>query len=274
MNDKRSAKTAMTTIDKSSATCRIERYDQGAEIAWITITHKGKMNSIGSGMIADLSDIFMELHDVDELRVAVISGEGRRAFSGGAFVPELSQLTPETGREFITRLHKVCQAIRDCPVPVVGSLQGYCLGAGVELAASCDFRVADRSLVFGMPEVAVGLPSVIEAALLPMLIGWGKAREMMLTSANYSADEGHTMGFVDTLVDIGELDDAVGLRVSQIVAAGPLAVRAQKKLITAWESLNPAEGIALGIDYLAAAYETDEPRRMMAPLLAKKLSKN
>ena len=154
-------------------------------------------------------------------------------------------------------------------MPVIAQLQGHCLGAGVELAASCDFRVGDRSVIFGMPEVKVGLPSVIEAALLPMLIGWGKTREMLLTSANYDADEGQTMGFIDTLVDVGEIDKAVALRVDQIMAAGPLAVRAQKQLINAWESLTPDEGISLGIDYLAAAYETDEPQRMMAPLLKK-----
>ncbi len=255
--------------DNSSATCRIETRECGGEVAWIEVGHPKKMNAIGSAMMADLGEIFAELKANDQLRVVVISGVGERAFVGGAFLPELDGLTPQTGREFITRLHLACQAVRDCPVPVIARMKGYCLGAGVELAASCDFRVADSSVIFGMPEVKVGLPSVIEAALLPMLIGWGKTREMLLTSANYNADEGQAMGFIDTLVDEGELDEAVELRVAQIVAAGPIAVRAQKELINAWENLSPSEGITLGIDYLAAAYETDEPQRMMAPLLKK-----
>lgn len=255
--------------DKGTATCRIETRDSGGEVAWIELVHEGKMNAIGSAMVDSLLTIFAELKTRQTLRVVVITGGGQRAFVGGAFLPELDGLTPETGRKFITRVHLACQAARDCPVPVIAQLQGHCLGAGVELAASCDFRVGDRSVIFGMPEVKVGLPSVIEAALLPMLIGWGKTREMLLTSANYDADEGQTMGFIDTLVDVGEIDKAVALRVDQIMAAGPLAVRAQKQLINAWESLTPDEGISLGIDYLAAAYETDEPQRMMAPLLKK-----
>lgn len=257
------------SADRGSASYRIETREGGAEVAWIVVEHAGKMNSIGSAMIVDLMAIFDELKTREALRAVVITGAGERAFVGGAFLPELDGLTPQTGREFITRLHLVCQAVRDCPVPVIARMQGYCLGAGTELAASCDFRVADRSVIFGMPEVKVGLPSVIEAALLPMLIGWGKTREMLLTSANYDAEEGQAMGFIETLVDVGKIDEAVELRVSQIVAAGPLAVRAQKELINAWESLTPSEGTLLGIDYLAAAYETDEPQRMMAPLLRK-----
>lgn len=256
-------------LDRGKANCRIEKQSSGNEVAWITLSHEGKMNSIGSAMITDLLAIFAELKTRDALRVAVINGSGDRAFVGGAFLPELEGLDPETGRAFITRLHSACQAVRDCPVPVIASLQGYCLGAGTELAASCDFRLADHSLVVGMPEVRVGLPSVIEAALLPMLIGWGKTREMLLTGANYSAEAAASMGFVDTLAESGSLDDLVEERVSQIVSAGPLAVRAQKQLTNAWESLSPEEGIRLGIDYLAKAYETDEPQRMMMPLLKK-----
>ncbi len=255
--------------DNSRATCGIETRDCGGEVAWIELEHVKKMNAIGSTMIADLMVIFADLSSREKLRVVVLRGTGERAFVGGAFLPELNGLNPETGRDFITRLHLACQAVRNCSVPVIARMQGYCLGAGVELAASCDFRVADRSMKFGMPEVKVGLPSVIEAALLPMLIGWGKTREMLLTSANYDADEGSAMGFIETLVDVGELDTAVELRVGQIIGAGPLAVRAQKQLINAWESLSPSAGIELGIDYLARAYETDEPQKMMAPLIKK-----
>lgn len=255
--------------DKGTATCRIETRDCGGEVAWIEVAHKGKMNAIGSAMIDALLTIFAELKTHQTLRVVVITGGGQHAFVGGAFLPELDGLTPKTGREFITRLHLACQAVRDCPVPVIAQMRGHCLGAGVELAASCDFRIADRSVIYGMPEVKVGLPSVIEAALLPLLIGWGKTRKMLLSGANYDADEGKTMGFINTLAEAGEIDQAVALRIDQIMAAGPLAVRAQKQLINTWESMTPDEGISLGIDYLAAAYETDEPQRMMAPLLKK-----
>jgi len=258
--------------DMGSATCQIDARSAG-EVAMITMLHPGKMNAMGSAMLADLMQIFADLENRENLRVVVLTGAGDKTFVGGAFVPELHALNSETGKAFITRLHLMHKAVRDCPVPVIARLRGYCIGAGTELATSCDFRVADKSVIFGMPEVKVGMPSVIEAALLPMLVGWGKAREMMMTGGNYSAEEGQTMGFLDTVVEAGELDDMIETRINQILAAGPLAVRAQKSLMRAWEEMTPAEGIALGIDYMGKAYETDEPQRMMAPLLDKEKSK-
>ncbi len=255
--------------DRGTADCRIESRE-GGEVAWVTLDHPGKMNSIGSAMMDAMMAVFANLADREDLRVVVISGAGSRAFVGGAFLPELHSLNPESGRAFITKLHLAIQAIRDCPVPVIARMQGYCLGAGTELAAACDFRMADTSVVFGMPEVKVGLPSVIEAALLPLLIGWGKTREMLLTGANYDAGEGLAMGFLESVSEPDELDAAVEVRLAQIIGAGPLAVRAQKKLINAWEEITPAEGIQLGIDYLEETYRTDEPQRMMEPLINKK----
>ncbi len=254
--------------DRGTAACRIEARD-GGEVAWITLDHPGKMNSIGSAMISELISVFSDLEGQEDLRAVVISGAGSRAFVGGAFLPELHSLNPDSGRAFITSLHLAMQAIRDCPVPVIARMQGYCLGAGTELAAACDFRMADTTVIFGMPEVNVGLPSVIEAALLPLLIGWGKTREMLLTGANYKASEGLAMGFLESICEPEGLDEAVELRLAQILGAGPLAVRAQKKLINAWEEITPAEGIQLGIDYLEETYRTDEPQRMMAPLINK-----
>lgn len=76
---------------------------------------------------------------------------------------------------FVTRIHNVCKAIRDLPVPVVARLHGAVIGAGLEIAASCDLRVAAEGTKFAMPEVRLGIPSVVEAALLPRLMGSGRA---------------------------------------------------------------------------------------------------
>src|SRR6185503_1106464 len=118
-----------------------------------------------------------------------------------------------------------------CPVPVIGRVNGFCLGAGLEVAASCDFRAAADSAQFGMPEVVMGIPSVIEAALLPGLIGWGKTREMLLTGAMYSAAEALAMGFAQRVTPARELQEAVERWLEQICRATPEAVRSQKALM-------------------------------------------
>lgn len=255
--------------DRGTATCRIEPRADG-EVAWVTLGHSAKMNAMGSAMMTELMAILKDLENRQDLRVVVISGAGSRAFVGGAFVPELFSLTPETSRAFIYRMHRVFQAVRQCPVPVIAMIRGYCLGAGTELAAACDIRIADTSAVFGMPEVKVGMPSLIEAALLPMIVGWGKTREMLMTGANYSAAEGKEMGFFEAVCEEAELDSTIERKIGQIVAAGRQAVRAQKKLINAWEELKPSERIALSMDYMEAAFASGEPHRMMAPFVRKK----
>ena len=102
-----------------------------------------------------------------QLRALILTGAGDRAFIGGADINEMVELDQESARIFITHLHEACTALRNLPVPVIARISGYCLGAGLEVAASCDLRIASEHSSFGMPEVRVGIPSVIEAALLP-----------------------------------------------------------------------------------------------------------
>jgi enoyl-CoA hydratase len=238
-------------------------------VAHVAMENPGKLNAGSPALIASLQATFEDLAENDDLRCAVLTGVGDRAFMAGADITWLSDLTPDTGRAFITGLHRAAAAIRSLPVPVIGRLRGYCLGAGLELAAACDFRVADTSFVMGMPEVRVGLPSVIEAALFPGIVGWGKTREMLLTGADYSAQDALEMRFVERLVGADELDAAVGTWVEQILANGPLAVRSQKALIAKWERLPLEDAIEAGIDHLSDAYLTDEPRRLMEPFIKK-----
>src|SRR5690606_12067295 len=118
--------------------------------------------------------------------------------------------------------------------------------------------------MFGMPEVKVGVPSVVEAALLPRLVGWGKAREL---AKNYSAAEALAMGLVERVAPSDALDAAVDEWVDMIASAGPRAIRLQKALIAKWEQLDLRSAIEAGVDSIANAYASDEPARRIAPLL-------
>ena len=142
-------------------------------------------------------------------------------------------------------------------------------GAGLELACACDLRVASERSVFGMPEVKIGIPSVVEAALLPGLIGQGRTRRLLLTGETISAGEALAWGLVDAVVAAGELDEAIERFVGPILAAGPRAVRLQKSLILGWEELPTAAAIERGIDCFVSAFDTDEPVRMAGAMLAK-----
>src|SRR5689334_11003081 len=133
-------------------------------------------------------------------------------------------------REFITLLHRACDALRRLPVPVIARIEGYALGAGLEVAAACDIRIASENARFGMPEVKVGIPSVIEAALLPSLIGWGRTRRLLLTGETVDAATALRWGLVEEVVPPAALDMAVERSLDAILACGPRAIRLQKEL--------------------------------------------
>ena len=243
--------------------------DRGADgrVVWLMIDNHTKLNAVNSGLIEQLRDRAVALAGDDDLRAVVLTGAGERSFVGGADINELAANTPETGRRFITLLHEANAALRAIPVPVICRVNGFCLGAGLEIAASCDMRVAADTAKFGMPEVRVGLPSVIEAALLPRLIGWGKTNEMLYTGDMISADEARECGLVERVVPMAGLDSAVEAWLGSILASGPRAVRSQKELIRKWEQLPMDAAINAGIDHLADAYTTNEPARLMSRFL-------
>jgi enoyl-CoA hydratase/carnithine racemase len=155
-------------------------------------------------------------------------------------------------------------------VPVIARINGYCLGAGMEIAASCDMRVGVETAKFGMPEVKFGIPSGMEACLLPGLIGWGKTRELVLTGERIDANEAYRCGFLNRLVAAAELDAVVEKWIASILGAGPGAVRIQKRLMQDWERMTIADAVQQGIAAIVEARKTDEPKRLMEAFVNRK----
>jgi enoyl-CoA hydratase/carnithine racemase len=246
-----------------------EERGAAGRVATVTLNNPAKLNAMGRGLMTAFLARMDALRGAADLRAVVLTGAGSRAFVGGADVRELAALDPASAEAFITLVHRCCHAVRSLPVPVIARIRGHALGAGLELAASCDMRVASTDSHFGMPEVRVGLPSVVEAAVLPQLIGWGRTRQMLLTGESIDAATAERWGLIESLVAPDELDAAVARLVDPIVASGPRAVRLQKQLITDWEDLPLRAAVNKGIACLAEAFRTEEPARMLNETLAR-----
>jgi enoyl-CoA hydratase len=235
-------------------------------VAHVVFDNARRLNVLNPPALLDLTEAFRSLAREDDLRVVVLSGAGGRAFIGGADINHMAAMREaEDGRAFITLVHKLCQSIRDCPVPVICRLEGYTLGAGLEVAAACDMRIAADDAYFGMPEVKVGVPSVVEAALLPRLIGWGRTSWMLLTAENIGAAKAEAWGLVEEVVPAAKIAEAVERCVRSIVEGTPLAVRAQKRLMRRWERLSLDEAVQAGIDAFAQSVSDGEH---IAPMTA------
>ena len=241
--------------------------------ALITVNNAAHRNALGNPGKRALAEAFEHVSATPGLRVIVLTGAGDRSFISGADVAEMATFEHGHAAEGPSLTHRVCEAIRRAPVPVIARVNGYCFGAGQEIAASCDMRAAADTARFGMPEVLFGLPSGMEACLLPQLIGWGKTRELVFTGRHIDAREAAECHLVERIVPAAELDAAVEDWVSAILSAGPNAIRAQKELMRDWERMSIADAVQQGIRAVAAAHGTEETRRLMGAFVAKRRSR-
>ncbi len=258
--------------ENSIVKVRLEDRPQG-QVAYVTVDNVEHRNRLGKSGKDDLVAAFTQLAANENLRVAVLTGGGEKSFIAGSDISEMQKQDVAGQRIVGTKTHLACDAIRQLPVPVLARINGYCLGSGMELAAACDMRAAADHAKFGMPEVKFGLPSGMEACLLPLLVGWGKANELVLTGEMMDAPEAFRCGFLERMVPAAELDAAIEKWVVSICAAGARAVRLQKSLVRDWERMSIRDAIHRGIQVCAESRSTDEPVRLMQAFIDRKKGK-
>jgi enoyl-CoA hydratase/carnithine racemase len=184
----------------------------------------------------------------------------------------LSDLDIPRAKALIIALHAAIDAVHGAPFPVIAGIQGACLGAGFELALACDLRVATPDAIFGLPEVRVGVPSVIEAALLPGMVGSARAAAMLFTGEPITAAQALEWGLLNSVVAADALRDVLDGLAGKILACGPSAVRMQKELIRRWRETDLSSAVAYGINAFALSFADDEPQRGMRAFLEKRPS--
>jgi enoyl-CoA hydratase/carnithine racemase len=225
-------------------------------IARIFLNRPEKVNALNSQMLDALAAELEGLTSDQRLRVVVLGGRGK-VFCAGADVGELAALNESTAPAFVGRVHRVCAALRALAVPVVARLHGVVIGAGLEIAAACDLRIAAKGTRFAMPEVKLGIPSVVEAALLPRLMGSGRAAWLVLTGEAIDAERAYEWGLVEEPTE--ELDQTVARVVQSLVEADRQALRLQKELLQLWEEAPLARSIDASLARFAEAYAGGVP---------------
>src|SRR3954449_1934450 len=222
-------------MDMFNKYCGVDREPRG--VVRLTICNAGSLNILGSAVIDGLREGLERLGRDRTIRLLIVAGGSEKSMIGGADIKEMASLNQASAEKFITGLRDLCEAARAFPAPVIARIPGWCLGGGLEFAAACDLRIAAHDAKFAMPEVKVGIPSVIHAALLPRLIGWGRARWLIMTAATIDASTALNWGLVDVVAGQSGLDAAVEAALTSILDCGPEAMRAQKALLRQWEEL-------------------------------------
>jgi enoyl-CoA hydratase/carnithine racemase len=207
-------------------------------IGWLTLNRPESINAINEDIRSLLPQLLRELEEDRSIRVIAIRGSGTRGFCVGADLKEERPADAPRAAwiETLTHISK----------PLIASIQGYCLGGGLELAMACDLRIASMEATFGLPEPAVGLiPGGGGTQRLPRLVGLGRALDLLITAERVSASEAHRIGLISRLVETGTLSQRTEALARHIASLPPLAVRLVKMAAHRGMQLDFAAGLQL-----------------------------
>ncbi len=232
---------------------------QSDGVLHLLLDRPDKLNALRSEDIATVRDAL----DAD-VRAVVFRGAGGRAFSAGVDVTEFLSLTPETARAFISGLRDMLARVRTAPVVTVCAVDGYCIGGAFELALACDLRVVTTRASFGLPEIKLGIPSVIDAALLQQHVGLGIAKEMVLTGDLYAATDRKVAALCNALVEPGDLEPAVDALLAKVVGHTATVVASQKRLFETWQNAGLTTAIEVSVGEFAAAFAAADTAAALA----------
>lgn len=242
-------------------------------VATLAIRNAGSLNILSTPVVAALSAALADIAQRPEVRVLIMRGEGDKAFIAGADIKEMANYDEAGALVFIDSLRQICDAVRLLPVPVIARVPGWCLGGGLEFALACDLRIAADVANLGMPEVKVGIPSIIHAALLPRLIGKARASWMLLTGEVVDAAQALSYGLVDRVVPLADIDAEIERVANLLAGLGSEVLAQQKRLLREWEDEPLETSIRNGVKEFGLAFNTGEPQKYMGEFVREKQSR-
>ena len=212
-------------------------YEIAGGVATLTLNQPDNRNALTPALLDGLGECLERSVRADVVRVIVLTNNGP-AFCAGADLKG-GGLAPAR-----YDLPSILSAIQDSPKPVVGRIAGHCMGGGVGLAAACDLSIAAPDVRFGFTEVRIGAaPAIISVVCLPKM-SRGDALELFLTGERISANRAAEVGLITAVADEGDLDTAIGSLVSKLLAGGPVAIAAAKRLVFEVPTLDRAEAFS------------------------------
>jgi enoyl-CoA hydratase len=226
-------------------------------ILTVTINRPDKLNALNITVIGELGEVVEEIYTNKDIKSAILTGAGPKAFVAGADITEFLGLSKEEGQALSAKGSDIFFRIASCPKPVAAAINGFALGGGCELAMACHFRLCVPTAKFGQPEVNLGLiPGYGGTQRLTQLVGRGRAIEIMLTGRMVEATEAHTMGLVNYIVtEPDELLTETRKLLSIINEKAPLAVAR----IIECANIAVGDGIVNSETWEPAPFGGDEP---------------
>jgi enoyl-CoA hydratase len=232
---------------------------QGLNIGVIKIARPEALNALNAQVLSDLAVVLKELSERRDLRAAILTGEGEKAFVAGADIKEMEKLSAAAALDMALNGQALLQKIEDLPVPVIGALNGFALGGGLEIALACDFLLASDKCKWGLPEVTLGLiPGYGGTQRLSRVLGGALAKRVALSGEIFSAQQGYEWGLFTRVVQHGDLMTEA-LKLAETVASrAPRALAWVKEAVNRGRDMTLADGLRLEAELFARTFETKD----------------
>jgi len=247
------------------------RFEKKNSIAYVTVNRPDKLNALNMQVMTDLRDAFTAIRDDAEVRVAILTGAGEKAFVAGADIGELNKQDPVSAKAYTHKGQAVLDLIENLGKPVIACINGFALGGGCELSMACTFRLASDNAKLGQPEVKLGIMAGYGGTQrLPRLVGRGLAMQLLLSGEMIGAQEAHRIGLVNEVTAPAELIPRAEAIAQKIIANAPLAVQYTMEAVNKGLDLPLAEGLFLEATLFAVACATEDKKEGTSAFLEKR----
>src|SRR3954454_5925640 len=246
-------------------------YDKKGPIAYVTLNRPKVMNALNKATINELRTAFEDARDDSAVRGVILTGTGEKAFAAGADIAEIASNTAVEAEEATRRGQALTDLIENLGKPVIAAVNGFALGGGCELAMASTIRIAAESAKFGQPEVKLGvMPGYGGTQRMPLLIGKGRALQLILSGEIIDAQEAYRIGLVDEVVPVAELITRAEAMLKQIFSNAPLAVKYSLEAVNKGLETSQAEGLSLEASLFGLCAGTDDKKEGTSAFLEKR----
>lgn len=255
-------------LSKSYETVKVEREQS---ILWIILNRPHRLNTFNDVLLEELSDMLDTAEKDPSVRCVVITGEGDRAFSAGADVTMFPKATPIMAEEFSRLGQNTFSKVEQMSKPVIAAINGYALGGGLELALSCDFRIAAEHAELGSPEIGLGLiPGWGGTQRLVRIIGLARAKELVMLGTRLKADEALRIGLLHRIVNYEKLKEEVNQTAQKLADGPPIAMKYAKNALNYGTQVPLETGLRLEAGLMGLAFSTEDLKEGVEAMMSKR----
>lgn len=238
--------------------------------AILTLNRPHAHNALTTRMLEELEHALEVIAKDDEVIAVVITGAGTKAFCAGIDLEETVHQDGLGARASGRRIHRTNKAVRTLDKPVIAKVRGLCLGAGLELAVSCDMIIGTEDSSYGLPHMRIGIASIVEAGILPQAIGIFRTKELCFTADFWDGRKAEQVGLINRAVAAADLDRVVDELLAKLCGWSPVAMAVQKNIINQWMDTDLQAAIEHSINSIAIVFNSEDQKEGMAAFLEKR----